>query len=53
MSSDHLHDEVRIDLSARLDGELDAAAERRLEDHLATCSECRSYAERLRQVRSA
>jgi outer membrane lipoprotein-sorting protein len=43
--------ELRRDLSARLDGEIDAATETVLEAHLESCRECRDYEAELRQVR--
>lgn len=45
--------EVRVELSARLDGEVDAPTSRSLDEHLATCSACRRHEASLRRVRSA
>lgn len=44
---------LRVDISARLDGELDEARARLLDEHLETCSGCRDYEARLRSVRRA
>jgi hypothetical protein len=44
---------IRTELSARLDGEVDARASAWLDDHLETCAECRTYEAELRNVRRA
>lgn len=44
-------DRIRVELSARLDGEITAAVSARLDEHLATCSACRAYEERIKSVR--
>jgi hypothetical protein len=38
------------ELSARLDGEADRAAERSLEEHLATCPRCRAFRSRIDRI---
>jgi Putative zinc-finger len=45
--------DVRPELSARLDGELDAAALERVESHLSTCPHCRRYESELKAARRA
>jgi outer membrane lipoprotein-sorting protein len=45
--------DLREELSARLDGEVDASTERLLEEHLATCAECRRYEAALSEARRA
>jgi len=45
--------EAREELSARMDGEIDTAAEIDLDRHLETCEECRSHARDLQTLRSA
>ena len=44
------HSRYRDQLSAHIDGELDAAAARRLEAHLAECEACRAELEQLRDT---
>ncbi|HEV3471600.1 MAG TPA: zf-HC2 domain-containing protein, partial [Actinomycetota bacterium] len=51
MRTERTCDEIRIELSARLDGEVGAEVSRAIDDHLATCSECRTYEARLTAVR--
>jgi Putative zinc-finger len=46
-------DAIRADLSARLDGEVDAGRSAALDDHLAGCADCRRHEEELRGVRRA
>ena len=46
-------DAIAADISARLDGEVDAETSAALDDHLATCADCRRYEEELRVVRRA
>lgn len=46
------HALIRADLSARLDGEVSDEIAAWLDDHLATCSECRAYLARLESVRA-
>ncbi|HJR44499.1 MAG TPA: zf-HC2 domain-containing protein [Actinomycetota bacterium] len=43
MRSESVCSEFRADLSARLDGELDAARSIAVEEHLATCASCRRF----------
>lgn len=45
------HDRIRMELSARLDGEVTTAVSDALDEHLATCSACRTYEARLAAVR--
>ena len=45
--------DARVDLSARLDGELDEATERSLDLHLEQCAACRHEADALRGARRA
>ncbi|MGH2791819.1 MAG: zf-HC2 domain-containing protein [Actinomycetota bacterium] len=44
---------LRVDISARLDGELDESRARELDEHLETCAACRDYEARMRSVRRA
>ncbi|MDQ4058707.1 MAG: zf-HC2 domain-containing protein, partial [Actinomycetota bacterium] len=44
---------LRVDISARLDGELDEARARELDEHLEACAACRDYEGRMRSVRRA
>lgn len=44
---------LRVDISARLDDELDDRRAREVEEHLASCEECRAYEKQLRRVRRA
>ena len=44
---------LRVDISARLDGELDESRARELDEHLETCAACRGYEARMRSVRRA
>lgn len=44
---------VRVELSARLDGEHERALDAALDAHLAWCTACRAHAEELARVRSA
>lgn len=46
-------DNVRLELSARLDGEVTAATERMLTGHLSGCAGCRAYEEELHRLRRA
>lgn len=41
----------RIEISARLDGEIDRAAELALDEHLAGCASCRAHEQELTRVR--
>lgn len=45
--------DIRPDLSARLDGELDQRSIERVDSHLATCPECRRHEADLRSARRA
>jgi hypothetical protein len=45
--------QARVELSARMDGELDGPAALALDRHLQTCKECRRHEEELQAVRSA
>jgi hypothetical protein len=45
--------EARVELSARMDGEIDGAAQGEVDLHLKTCEDCRRHAEDLQAVRSA
>jgi hypothetical protein len=47
------HEAFRADLSARMDGEVTAARSQELDEHLSTCSDCRSYEASLRKVKRA
>jgi negative regulator of sigma E activity len=47
------HEAFRVDLSARMDGEVTAERSQELDDHLATCADCRTYEASLRKVKSA
>lgn len=42
---------IRVELSARLDGEVDAPTSARLDEHLAGCSACRTHEADLRSAR--
>ncbi|MGH2807090.1 MAG: zf-HC2 domain-containing protein [Actinomycetota bacterium] len=42
---------TRVDLSARMDGEVTALRSRELDEHLSTCAECRAYEASLRKVK--
>ena len=44
-------DLIRVEISARLDGEVGQEIRRAIDDHLATCSECRTYEASLAAVR--
>lgn len=44
---------LRVDISARLDGELDESRARELDEHLEGCAACRDYEARMRSVRRA
>ena len=44
---------ARVELSARIDGEIDGATTAALEQHLRDCEACRRHEEELRAVRSA
>jgi hypothetical protein len=46
-------DRIRPELSARLDGETSPTVTAALDDHLASCSECRNYERDLKKVRAA
>ncbi len=46
-------DEIRVELSARLDQEVEASTAALLEEHLATCGACRAHEESLRAVKRA
>jgi hypothetical protein len=45
-------EDVRVELSARLDREVDAATSARLDEHLRTCAECRAHEAALASVRN-
>ncbi|MEA2446571.1 MAG: putative zinc-finger [Actinomycetota bacterium] len=51
MKSELRCEDVRPELSAYLDGELDPATSEGVESHLVTCSECRLQEKRIRRVR--
>ena len=51
MRSELRCDDVRVELSARLDGEIDARTEELVVEHLGTCRECRAHEERLQRIR--
>ena len=53
MRSELRCEDVRRELSARMDGEVDTSTERMLEAHLASCAECRRHEAELRQVKRA
>ncbi|MGH2750422.1 MAG: zf-HC2 domain-containing protein [Actinomycetota bacterium] len=44
-------DVVRVDISARLDGELDDQASRALDEHIDRCASCHAYERRLKALR--
>jgi outer membrane lipoprotein-sorting protein len=46
-------DEMRVELSARLDGEIDPRTARTLDEHLSTCAACRAEEDSLRRARAA
>lgn len=46
-------DQVRVELSARLDGEVDAPTSQSLDEHLAACPACSRHEASLRRTRSA
>jgi outer membrane lipoprotein-sorting protein len=46
-------DALRIEISARLDGEVDAATDARIEEHLSTCEACRAHERALAHVRQS
>src|SRR5687768_5719005 len=46
-------EDVRLELSARLDGEVDADNDALLTAHLEECAECRAHEEALRKVKRA
>lgn len=52
MKPESICERMRREISARLDGELDDAAERALDQHLPTCPECRSHEAKLQRVRT-
>ena len=51
MKPESICEQMRVEISARLDGEVDRATESLLSEHLATCKECRAYERQLSQVR--
>lgn len=53
MTADLSCSEIRVELSARLDQEVDTSTSALLDDHLATCAECRAHEEALRRVKRA
>ena len=53
MRSELRCEDARVQVSARMDRELDAAAGRDLDRHLATCAECTRHEEELRHVARA
>ena len=46
-------DEIRVELSARLDQEVSPETSRLLDEHLSSCEGCRAYEESLRSVKRA
>ena len=46
-------DDARVELSARLDGEVDRDTEQKLDDHLGSCAGCREHEADLARVRRA
>ena len=53
MRSERACELVRLDLSARMDGEVDTVRSRELDSHLEGCADCRRYETSLRQVKRA
>jgi hypothetical protein len=53
MTVDMRCDEARVELSARLDDEVDTETASRLDDHLRGCAHCRAHYEELASVRRA
>jgi hypothetical protein len=53
MRPETICDSIRIDISARLDGEVGAATNRLIDDHLAECASCRGYERSIGSVRRA
>lgn len=53
MRSESLCNQIRVDLSARMDGEVDSVRSRELDEHLAGCADCRSYETSIRRVKRA
>ena len=52
MRSEPSCEDIRLELSARLDGEVDDATSARLDEHLETCEGCRAHEQALRAVRT-
>ena len=46
-------DDIRLELSARLDGEVDETTSALLDEHLATCAACRAHEDELRSIKRA
>jgi outer membrane lipoprotein-sorting protein len=46
-------EDARVELSARLDGEVDAVTSRSLDEHMANCGACRRHEASLRRMRTA
>lgn len=53
MRAERACDRIRVELSAGLDGEIDAATARTLDEHLESCESCRRYLDGLITVRRA
>jgi outer membrane lipoprotein-sorting protein len=53
VKSERACDEIRTEISARLDGEVDATTNARIEEHLSTCAECRAHERALAHVRQS
>jgi hypothetical protein len=53
MKPEPVCDSIRIEISARLDGETDDATDARIEEHLVTCKACRAHQRELTRVRQA
>ncbi len=53
MKPERVCDAIRIEISARLDGEVDAATDARIEEHLSACKACRAHERELAHVRQA
>lgn len=53
MKPERVCDAIRIEISARLDGEVDAATDARIDEHLSTCEACRAHERALAHVRQA
>jgi outer membrane lipoprotein-sorting protein len=51
MSFEMNHELARVELSARMDSEIDGSTALALDRHLETCAACRAYGERLHELR--